>query len=142
LPRPSVAEWTVVLRLADMYGFPDLHKSSVARLSTEPLNPIEKLILAHRCHVGAWMIPTLNELVRRPTPIQPSELERLLDVFGSEFTTKIFEVRESTPIHAAGCFCGHHGRSNSAAACVFGGGRAVREFYVYTDTIRSVFGFN
>ena len=56
-----------------------------------PLDLVDKLIIAQKFDISAWLVPTLNALVRRAEMIDMSEANRL----GMDWVLKLAKVRET-----------------------------------------------
>lgn len=96
----AVDEWVAVLRLCEMWGFTDLRKVAIKRLSVMRLDPVFKVSLAMTYHIPRWFIPGLVGIARRESSLEPKEAELL----GWDCALKIAEVRGSFP-PAACCEC-------------------------------------
>jgi hypothetical protein len=148
----SADEWKSVLKLASAWEFPALRDAAIEQLSkVKELDLIEKLIIAVRFHIDAWVVDTLNALAKRDAPIGIADAERLLPVVGLEYVLKIGQVREDgtgvnasavVPAHNYSCaYCSRSYACNYANTSIItnasGQSRSQRD---YTPVIRSVFG--
>ncbi|KAF9809200.1 hypothetical protein IEO21_07500 [Rhodonia placenta] len=98
----AVDEWVAVLKLSEMWGFTDLRKVAIKRLSNMRLDPVFKVSLAMTYHIPRWFIPGLVGIARRESSLEPKEAELL----GWDCALKIAEVRGSFPPAArCGCRC-------------------------------------
>lgn len=98
----AVDEWVVVLKLSEMWGFTNLRKVAIKRLSNMRLDPVFKVSLAMTYHIPRWFIPGLVGIARRESSLEPKEAELL----GWDCALKIAEVRGSFPPAACcGCRC-------------------------------------
>ncbi|KIM59263.1 hypothetical protein SCLCIDRAFT_1023804 [Scleroderma citrinum Foug A] len=82
LPK-SPDEWLSVIKLARMWEFDDIHKSSVKMVPYHSVkkSPVEKVALAFQHDIKEWLVPGLDELAKRPEPIGIGDVDLLgLDV--------------------------------------------------------------
>ncbi|KIJ05491.1 hypothetical protein PAXINDRAFT_21264 [Paxillus involutus ATCC 200175] len=70
----NVEQWTSVLKLSTLWGFSTLRQAAFNRLSRSTTIPLaKKIALGYQYDVESWLLPTMNELVRRPEPITMEE---------------------------------------------------------------------
>ena len=102
----SAHEWTSVLKLATMWQFQKIRATAIKNLENM-LDLVDKVIIAQRFDISAWLVPTLNALVQREEMINLSEANRL----GMDWVLKLAKVREMgvTPQHRTCKHCHHTG---------------------------------
>ncbi|KIO11434.1 hypothetical protein M404DRAFT_995094 [Pisolithus tinctorius Marx 270] len=85
-------QWISVLKLSTMWEFNELRDTAIQRLDSpsQPLDPVNKLVLASKYEIKKWQLPALVELADRPSPISVEE-GRLI---GFENALKLAAVRE------------------------------------------------
>jgi hypothetical protein len=88
-------QWASVLKLSTIWGFHAVREKAVQGLSLLSLEPIDKLILAKKYHVDAWLVPVLQVLARREESLSLDEARRLTKVVGWEFVVHLGRVRET-----------------------------------------------
>jgi len=97
---------------------------------------VDKIVIAKRFDVWAWLVPTLNELVQREKPLDLSEGNRL----GMEWALKVAEVREvdaSVAPQARTCqSCNYTGpsRCNSCSSTVSNRCGSCNTYFAATTT--------
>jgi hypothetical protein len=84
-----------VLKLSTMWQFQAIRGEAIAALSRMDLDPVDKLILAHKHEVQDWIIPSLNQIAQRSASLQIADALRLEPLVGLDYILKIGEVRES-----------------------------------------------
>ena len=83
-----------------------------------PLDLVDKVVIAQKFDISAWLVPTLNALVQREQMINMSDANRL----GMDWVLKLAKVRETvaarTPQLRACTNCHHTGppRCNSCSS--------------------------
>jgi len=92
-PGPIFETWFPVVKLARMWEFDGIYKCAIKNM---PYNQIsktsaEKVGLAVKYDIQPWLLPGLNELVKRKEPLGNHDLE----VLGPEVALKVAAVRES-----------------------------------------------
>ncbi|KAF9228864.1 hypothetical protein BS17DRAFT_812789 [Gyrodon lividus] len=92
----DVEQWTSVLKLSTLWEFHGLRQTAIDNLSGIPVPPVEKIVLAYVYDVKSWLLPAMQELVRRPTPINMEEANRL----GFETALKLASVREQLALRS------------------------------------------
>jgi hypothetical protein len=141
----SEDEWKSVLRLSTAWEFPAVRQVAITHLSKiQQLDPVEKLIIAVRFHVDAWLVDTLNQLARRDAPLSINDTERLIPVVGLEYVTKIAQVRENETVidtnptpSSNQCYCNRCGCYHPSGGYAIQ--RKPRSERDYSSIIRSVF---
>jgi hypothetical protein len=85
-------EWISVLKLSTMWLFQDIRAKAIKALGslTLSMDLIDKIVIARKFAVSAWLVPSLHALVQREKPLDLSEGNRL----GLEWALKVAEVRE------------------------------------------------
>ncbi|TFL04322.1 hypothetical protein BDV98DRAFT_472017, partial [Pterulicium gracile] len=65
-PTGTCEEWTSVLKLSTMWGFKGIRDLCIAQMDPliGDLDPVEKVVLAHRYEIEAWFLDGLNQLVQ------------------------------------------------------------------------------
>jgi len=86
----SPEEWTSVLKLSSMWQFHKIRTSAIRNMEKITIDLVDKVVIARRFDISTWLVPTLNALIQRETPIELSEGNRL----GMEWALKVAEVRE------------------------------------------------
>jgi len=86
----SLEEWTSVLKLSSMWQFHKIRTTAIKNMDTMTMDLVDKIVIARRYDIPTWLIPTLNTLIQRESPIGLSEGNRL----GMEWVLKVAEVRE------------------------------------------------
>ena len=91
-PILEQGQWISVLKLSTMWEFGGLRRSAIDNLDggSNPLNPVDKFLLALRYDVTEWTLSALLKLAQRPEPISIEEGRKL----GLETALKIASVRE------------------------------------------------
>ncbi|KAI6040611.1 hypothetical protein EDC04DRAFT_2566843 [Pisolithus marmoratus] len=85
-------QWISVLKLSTMWKFDELRKVAIQRLDQpfQPLNPVEKFVLASKYGIKQWILPALLVLAQRSEPISVEEGHRI----GFDNALKLAAVRE------------------------------------------------
>jgi hypothetical protein len=76
LERRTFEQWSAILDLSTRWGFTSIRDMAIR--CTNPPNPLDRLILARKHTVEAWIAPALLELCERPEPLSLEEA-RLMD---------------------------------------------------------------
>jgi hypothetical protein len=123
-------EWVSVLKLATMWDFEDIRNEAINRVALMTRDPVEKIVLARTYHVEQWLVPALNDLVRRTEPLSLEEAVKL----GWDYTLKIGQVREGfrphVTLNSGRCYaCGRY------SGCV----EQSRTTHDFSSQIRSLF---
>ncbi|KIJ12541.1 hypothetical protein PAXINDRAFT_14616 [Paxillus involutus ATCC 200175] len=93
----NVEQWTSVLKLSTLWGFSTLRQAAFNRLSRSTTIPLaKKIALGYQYDVESWLLPTMNELVRRPEPITMEEAICM----GFETALKLASVREKLALRS------------------------------------------
>jgi hypothetical protein len=114
----SPEEWTSVLKLSSMWQFHRIRATAIKNMETIAMDPIDKIVIARRFDIPTWLVPTLNALIQRESPVGLSEGNRL----GMEWVLKVAEVRErgaTTVTQNRACTICHHtgpARCNSCSS--------------------------
>jgi hypothetical protein len=74
--KRTFEEWSAILDLSTRWGFTSIRDMAIR--CTNPPNPLDRLILARKHAVEAWIPPALLELCERPEPLSLEEA-RLMD---------------------------------------------------------------
>ncbi|KAL6308507.1 hypothetical protein BKA93DRAFT_762800 [Sparassis latifolia] len=135
-PDLTPDEWISVLKLADMWHLAHARDIAIAHLTRtlSTQDPVQQLALAQRHGIDAWLLPALNALARRPSPL----CARDAAVIGWECALKLAAVREIFPGTSSQCGCVCSSCERAHACGPRRGGR--REEYDFTRKIRIVFG--
>jgi hypothetical protein len=87
------AEWVSVLKLSTLWRFGELRDEALAELAQiEPVEPVDKVILARAYRVERWLVEGCAELIKRPAGLSAEERERL----GHETAFRLYERREAS----------------------------------------------
>jgi len=87
----NVEQWTSVLKLSTLWGFSMVRQTAISRLDGFTTIPLaKKIALAYEYELESWLLPAMNELVRRPEPISMEEASCM----GFETALKLASVRE------------------------------------------------
>ncbi|KIK19623.1 hypothetical protein PISMIDRAFT_682942 [Pisolithus microcarpus 441] len=91
-PELDHDQWISVLKLSTMWDFHGLRNAAIQHLdvSSQSLNPIDKVELALQYDIREWLLPALLALARRSAPISVEEGRRI----GFENALKLASVRE------------------------------------------------
>jgi hypothetical protein len=79
-----------VLHLASLWQMAAARDEAIQHLSVLVADPSERLALADKHDVGAWVVPALAELVHRAAPIRADDVGRI----GLARMLKVVELRE------------------------------------------------
>ncbi|KAF9239116.1 hypothetical protein BU15DRAFT_47003, partial [Melanogaster broomeanus] len=123
----DIEQWTSVLKLSTLWDFTSPRQTAIDNLSKLPVPPVDKFVLTKVYDVGSWLLPAMNELVRRPEPINMEEADRL----GFETALKLASVREQLSFRTCSelrCKC----RDLYATHGVIAGPRVVPEAVDFT----------
>jgi hypothetical protein len=153
----SPEEWTSVLKLSSMWQFHKIRATAIKHMETVTMDLVDKIVIARRFDIPTWLVPTLNALIQRESPIGLSEGNRL----GMEWVLKVAEVRErgaTTATQNRECTSCHYtgpARCNSCNSKIANrcgscstylpnattmGERGARSDVDYSTDIRKVFG--
>ena len=129
----SLEEWISVLELSTMWQFKDIRARAIKALEglTNPMDPVDKIVIARKFDVSPWLVPSLSELAKREKPLDLLEGYRL----GLEWTLKVAELREYACKRDM-CRCGDCQRHRLLKA----GGMAAGTANI-DDEIRRIIGF-
>ena len=146
-----------MLKLSSMWHFHKIRTIAIKKMEGLSMDLIDKINIARRFDISAWLVPTLNALVQREKPIDLLEGNRL----GMEWVLKVAEVRErndTTPLERTCSNCSYKGAPrcnscNSVTANRCGscstylpaapsnlGKRGARSDIDFSNDIREVFG--
>jgi hypothetical protein len=105
-------QWKAVLNFTTKWQFDDVRQTAISQLDQAKIEPIEKILLALRCHVGEWLVPAINRICQREAPISLADAQRLMEVVDLEWLLKVTHVREASdpPPASTGhtCVCRTH----------------------------------
>jgi hypothetical protein len=87
-----MAEWKVVLKLADMLDLGDLRQAAIEQLQAllTAAHAADRLQLAYDFHIDAWIMPAVQDLVTRTAPIGEAEIA----VLHPRHLARVLEVRD------------------------------------------------
>ncbi|KAI6015181.1 hypothetical protein F5J12DRAFT_816462 [Pisolithus orientalis] len=90
--RLGKTQWISVLKLSTMWEFNELRDAAIQHLDSpsQPLDPVNKLVLASKYQIKKWQLPALLEFAKRSELISVEE-GRLI---GFENALKLAAVRE------------------------------------------------
>jgi len=93
----NIDDWKAVLILSTHSVVNNTIRNAAIQqlIARFPLTPIDRILLARKCHVADWLLSGYNELVQREATISVEEEEQL----GLKTTTKLFRVREHHKRH-------------------------------------------
>ncbi|KII91624.1 hypothetical protein PLICRDRAFT_51762 [Plicaturopsis crispa FD-325 SS-3] len=139
---PSLDEWTALLSIASHFGMASLRERAIAEIDdfSEGVEPVDKILLARKYGVEAWLAPAYVALCRRENALDEGEGERL----GMDTTVKLFRAREiwrearQHPV-AASVPVAYRGFGAVAAAPADPGTAADEERERVLDIVNSVF---
>jgi len=83
-------EWFSVLKLAKMSYFVDLHDLAVENITTQPVDPVQRIVLAKEYYVADWLQTGCVELAERTLAPSVQDVGRI----GCSRSTLLFHVRE------------------------------------------------
>ncbi|KIJ12542.1 hypothetical protein PAXINDRAFT_101155 [Paxillus involutus ATCC 200175] len=93
----NAEQWTSVLKLSTLWGFSRVRQAAISRLDRFTTIPLaEKIALAYEYELESWLLPTMNELVRRPKSITMEEARCM----GFETALKLASVREQLALRS------------------------------------------
>ncbi|KAF8834879.1 hypothetical protein BDN67DRAFT_959584 [Paxillus ammoniavirescens] len=102
----NVGQWTSVLKLSTLWGFSTLRQVAFNRLSrSTTISLAKKIALGYQYDVQSWLLPTMNELVRRPESITMEEARCM----GFEIALKLASVREKLALRSVAEEIKHRG---------------------------------
>lgn len=73
-----------------MWQFRRIRETAIKTMASVSMDLVDKIVIARRFDISAWLIPALNELVQREKPVDFLEGNRL----GMEWVLKVAELRE------------------------------------------------
>jgi hypothetical protein len=88
----SVAQWTDVLDLAHMWDFDQMRKVAIKKLSEARIDPMQKIVIAHKYEIEEWYEGAYVALAQRDNPLTVEEARTV----GFEFAIKMAQVREKS----------------------------------------------
>lgn len=135
LPK-SPDEWLSVIKLARMWEFDDVHKSSVKMVPYHSVkkSPVEKVALAFQHSIKEWLVPGLDELAKRPEPIGIKDV----DLLGLDVALKVAAVRESLALDTKPSTGKPSRWGESATPCLVSGSRDASAID-FTHTVKKIF---
>jgi len=87
----TTEDWTVILHLANLWGFNDIRTLAVKELTAFEMNAVDKIVLGQTYNVErGWLFNSYTHMCSRPTPVSVDEAKRL----GAETTALIAITRE------------------------------------------------
>ncbi|KAI0767650.1 hypothetical protein C8Q74DRAFT_1204594 [Fomes fomentarius] len=88
----SLPDWITLLRVSTRLQFTKVRQYAIREIATRrsSLPPVDAIVLAKEYDVPSWLGPAYAELVRRPTPMEDEEAERL----GARTTAQVGRARE------------------------------------------------
>jgi hypothetical protein len=92
IPRLYLSQWTIVLRLADMWQMENLRSLSIREMSPkfDQHNAAEQLVVARKYGIDAWIRESVRCLVMRVHSLSDDEVEKM----GVRDAMKIMRIRE------------------------------------------------
>ncbi|KAF9021719.1 hypothetical protein BDP27DRAFT_355934 [Rhodocollybia butyracea] len=92
-PNLSFSEWTSVLKLADKYLMDVVKEHAIETMSSLPnIDPVDKIIVANKYNVRAWLIPSFNSILQRSQSLTLHDLDRL----GPQTFVRLVGIRDRT----------------------------------------------
>jgi hypothetical protein len=88
--------------------FHPIRKVAIERLSKMLLNPVDKVVLAHKYTINDWLVPALNQLAQQES-LEEEDAERIAQVTSWGYVLKLTKVRES--------LAGNQAKTNAAPSC-------------------------
>jgi hypothetical protein len=82
--------WISVLRLAEMWNFKDIRALAILKLTNEPMEPVEQILLAKTYVVPQWLRAGYYALATRSDVLSSEEAKRI----GYETAVLMFQARE------------------------------------------------
>ena len=143
-----------MLKLSSMWQFHKIRATAIKNMETITMDLVDKIVIARRFDIPTWLVPTLNALIQRESPVGLSEGNRL----GMEWVLKVAEVRERGATQNRACTsCSYTGparcnscsstNANRCGSCSTHlsnvsptGKRGARSNVDYSTDIRAVFG--
>jgi hypothetical protein len=108
-------QWKAVLNFTTKWQFDDVRQTAISQLDQAKIEPVEKILLALRCHVGEWLVPAISRICQREAPISLVDAQRLMEVVDLEWVLKVTHIREasdsppaSTGSTGSACICKTH----------------------------------
>jgi hypothetical protein len=92
-------QWISVLKLATVWNFRGVRKTAIHKLDKYAAkDPVQRLIVCKQYKILRWLVPTINELARRPARLDIQDVRRL-EVLGDrdmvlDLVLKIAGARE------------------------------------------------
>ena len=91
----TIDQWTIILKLAILWGFNAVYERAIDHLKDE-VSPVGRVVLGqtYNLHFESWILPAMNEIMRRKEPISLEE-GRLL---GLDMALRLASVREQISV--------------------------------------------
>lgn len=91
----TIDQWTIILKLAILWGFNTIYERAIDHLKDE-VSPVGRVILGQTYNLDfeSWILPVMNEIMRRKEPISLEE-GRLL---GLDMALRLASVREQISV--------------------------------------------
>ena len=80
-----------MLKLATMWEFQKIRATAIIKIGGMSLNLVDKLVIAQKFDISAWVKPTLAELARRKEMVSFSEANQL----GMKWVLELAKLREA-----------------------------------------------
>ena len=80
-----------VLKLATMWEFQKIRATAITKIERMPLDLVDKLVIAQKFDISAWVMPTLVELSHRKEMVSFSEANQL----GMKWVLELAKLREA-----------------------------------------------
>ena len=128
-----------MLKLSSMWQFHKIRATAIKNMETITMDLVDKIVIARKFDIPTWLVPTLNALIQRESPVGLSEGNRL----GMEWVLKVAEVRERGATTATqNRACSNCGSCSTylSNATVTTGKRGAKSNVDYSTDIRAVFG--
>lgn len=91
-PKDSLSQWITLLSVATRFRFDRLRAQAIRAIdeSATPLDPVDKVVLATKFDVPAWLAPAFVALCQRPKCLEEWEAEKI----GLKRTVQLARARE------------------------------------------------
>ena len=80
-----------MLKLATMWEFQKIRATAITKIERMQLNLVDKLVIAQKFDIPAWVTPTLVELAHRKEMVSFSEANQL----GMKWVLELAKLREA-----------------------------------------------
>jgi hypothetical protein len=81
--------------MSSLWELETLHSRAITELAKLPIPPVEKLLLASKHNIPAWVTPALTEIVMHPTLLTTAEAKKLVAVFDVDILLQLANAREA-----------------------------------------------